>query len=316
MPQSTAASVGHCIGRFVVDLPDSFRPEIALSEGPGDLTLYFGRDEHFRKVEVNAARQAVDPAAFVTAVDSRAAAIAAIAAKTNYVSDRSMLVERRNLAADRVLLRAFANADLDDAYVLELHALVGETHVALRADEEDTSTEARLLETLSRIAPRKLSSDAGRGFCLPGISVETDHDFEEARVVYRDSRLRHGDVRISFNVNTFEPPADEASLIQRGEQNLVGLGARPVTLKKGSVTLAGEPGEEWLGRFDEEGVRQHGFFAETQGRSPTRERPRLHVEMTTGGQKLDGDYIKSSLDDTQAIVLWDDTLGSLRSRQK
>ncbi|NZA28496.1 hypothetical protein H0E84_19155 [Luteimonas sp. SJ-92] len=305
----------HCVGRFLVDLPESFRPSHSMGGGAGEAIFYFGRDADFHTMTVTSFAQRVTSVQFDAVVAARSEELAR---GTNYESNTSMLSSQEAWSPTETLLSHYASVDVADAQVRELHVLVEDAHVAITTTAYDAAqlqdAEARLRDMLERVRRVGDPASAGRGLCLGAVVVDADSDYEELQLGFRAEGRAHSDVRFQISLDTFRPPDDEPTLIARGEANLAGLGVKPKTLKKGECQLAGMEGEQWLGRFEEEGRPQHGFYAETNVRSPSPRQPKLMVEMFTGGEDASGGPAASSLGDEEAIALWETIVASLRER--
>src|SRR5690606_31100180 len=174
---------------------------------------------------------------------------------------------------------------------------------------------ARLVSMLSSIrgSGENEVTDDPKGFCVGGAIFDPGSDYEEAGITYA-GRLDGVPVKLQVDINTFEQASDEPGLIERGEKNLEGFGVRPKKMRSGSQQLAGDPGEEWLGAFVEDGRRLHGFYAETSVRKPTREAPKLLLSFLTGDE--DRGPAAGGVDDDSAIALWDKILASLRKQHE
>lgn len=304
----------HCVGRFLVDLPDNFKQRYLPAADANDVTLYFGKDENFKTVDVAVISDKANPATFAAAIKQRAAALSA---KTNYESNSSMLVAEEPWSQGQVLLRYYASPDVADSYAHELHALVGTAHVILRTksfNDMGEQAEDRLKALVAQVRAVPEPSQAGPGFCLGPVVIAAESDFEEAGLRFNGADHDGGPIGFEIATNTFVQPADEPSLIARGEANLRGLGADPTLLKKGKVQLAGAAGEQWLGRFDEDGSRQHGFYAETDAKAVSRQHPKVSLKLFTGQQSGSGQALGSKLDDEAAVQLWDSIVVSMRQR--
>ncbi|RPE74671.1 T6SS immunity protein Tli4 family protein [Vulcaniibacterium tengchongense] len=302
----------HCVGRFLIELPLEFRQRHSAVDSAADATFYFGHDADFKTIDVSVVGEGLDTAAFDSRVKQRAETLSV---QTNYEKNASMLVAEQVWAPGQILLRYYATPDIADSFVHELHLLVDGAHVVARTKSFDAPVapaESRLRALVPHVS--RVSDPArANGFCLGPVAVSVDSDYEEA-----DLRFGAGaegqPLMLAIEFSTFGQANGEPSLIERGEANLAGLGVNPKALKKGALSLAGLPAEQWLGRFDEGGARQHGFYAETTGKSQSKSEPKIHLELFTGGQLADGGYAASPLDDEQAMRLWDGIITTLRRR--
>ncbi|QWF19565.1 T6SS immunity protein Tli4 family protein [Lysobacter capsici] len=304
----------HCAGRFLINLPETFKQRHLPVADASDVTFYFGKDENFKTVDVAVISDKASSATFAGMVRQRATALSV---KTNYESNSSMLVAEQPWSQGQILLRYYASPDITDSHVHELHVLIGTAHLILRTKSfGDTfeQAEERLKTLVAQVRTVSEPSRAGPGFCLGPVVIAAESDFEESEINFDGSDEGGGPIRFEIATSTFLQPADEPSLIARGEANLKGLGAEPTTLKKGKVQLAGGAGEQWLGRFDEDGSRQHGFYAETDGKAVSKLHPKVSVKLFTGGQSGNAEKLGSKLDDEAAIQLWDSIIVSMKPR--
>lgn len=315
VPHLTREMKTYCVGRYLIELPASFRRVHLAAGGAGDATFYFGHGADFRTVDVTVLAHPVSPESFKSAVAQRAGELAA---GINYETNGTMLLGNQTLEPGQVELIYHASAEIADAQVHELHLLVDDAYVAINTTAFDAAqvqtAQRRLRDMVGRIRGAADPASAGRGVCLGPVSVDAGSDYEEMQLGFRAVDHAYADIRLQISINTFLQADDEPSLIARGESNLAGLGVSWKTLRKGRRPLAGMDGEQWLGRFEEAGKHQHGFYAETNTRTPSARHPKLMLELLTGGENDYGGPMGSSLDDEQAAALWDLLLDSLRVR--
>lgn len=297
-----------CLGPYLVDVPASFGRVAQELDAGGDATFYFGQDENLTKLDVTV-REAVGEEQYAAAVDQRAAVLAA---QEHFTASVPMLVGRERVFPHVEMLQSYASIDTTMALRLELHTLLGRSHVVLAqtAFSEDTidDVRARLLSFGESLAPGNRHTAPG-GFCIGDVRLGLRGDDEEAGLSYA-GQLGGVPVVLRFDINTFGQPPEEPSLVRRGEANLEGLGVKPHRLRAGRVLVAGEAGEEWLGAFMEDGRRLHGFYAENTVQRPVPAAPRLLVSLTSGREDDAGE--SPQMDDATAIALWDRILGSIR----
>lgn len=293
-----------CVGLYAVDVPAGWTRQSREIESGGDVTFYFGRDEHFVKVD-----------AVVLDMKDRGGFDAAILQRAEHLRDRehfasggSMLVSREKIGEGIELLQSYASVDTTDAVRMEVHGALQTSRVVLSQTSYELQTRdavrARLLAALSEV--RETATDPAPGrFCVGNVAFGFASDYQEAEVTYA-GRVRDASASLRMDMNTFAEAADEPSLIARGEANLAGLGVRPEKLRDGPRRLGGDDGEEWLGAFVEDGRRIQAFYAETTTKAPTSAHPKLLVNISIGES--------GALDDGAAIALWDQVLSTLRKR--
>ena len=300
-----------CVGRYVLEIPTHLKRQQKNIDSRGDATFYFGRDENFTKVDATVL-DARDKEAFQSVVLAREFELRQ---KKNFSTDGPMLVSRENVRPEVDVISSYASADSTEAVRLEVHALLGSSHVVLGETAYSTDAAATIQSRLvSMLLALRDSKDATRGepgLCVGNIVFDLGNDYEEVEIAYAGG-IDGTPVKLQLDINTFEQAEDEPALIERGEANLEGLGARPEKLRAGSRMLAGDAGDEWLGAFVENGQRMHGFYAETRTRKPTRESPKFQISLSTGDE--DASDRTGGMDDGIAIALWDQILASSRKR--
>jgi hypothetical protein len=154
---------------------------------------------------------------------------------------------------------------------------------------------------------------AQAGFCFEhALLVEPlAADISEFTAIFVGLK-EHPDLSIAFS--TFSSAAEFESLLQRAAKNSTKkeFRSRIHTLREGSRTLAGVPGEELLEQVDEfNGTKLHSFMWESLNRKDDPNRPLLVFELDTGHGKQ-GRRVNSSLSDIEAQALWDKMSSSLR----
>ena len=301
-----------CIGRYVMELPVRWKRQQAGVDSGGDATFYFGHDENFTKIDASV-EDGVAEKDFESAVNARESLLRE---KENFSIDASMFLSREEIGPKVALLSSYASVDSTDAIRLEVHAMVGQSHVVLGETAYSPAArpgvQTRLISMLSTAhGLDDRASEEGGGFCVGGVVFEPESDYEESGIAYAGT-FAGVPVKLQVDINSFDQPSNEPGLIERGERNLDGLGVRPKKLRAGPRQLAGLGGEEWLGAFDENGQRLHGFYAETSARKPARESPSLMLSLLTGDEE--GGPEAKSIDDDSAIALWDQVLASIRKR--
>ncbi|MDR7192630.1 T6SS immunity protein Tli4 family protein [Luteimonas terrae] len=301
---------GVCLGRYTLKVPVGLRRQQNSLDSTGDATFYFGHDEDFNKIDV-IVQDVESTEDFESSVSRREIQLKQ---KINFSNDGPMLLARVSTAPGVEVIQSYASPDSLDAVRMEVHTLVGGSHVVLgeTSYSPDTreSIQSRLLSMLSSTRSLGEDADAAPGFCVGSVVFDFGNDYEEAGIAY-SGRIGNVAVTLQVDINTFHQDADEPALIRRGEANLEGIGVRPEKLRAGGRALAGDAGEEWLGAFVNHGLRLHGFYAETATRKPTLESPKVLVSLSTGSED---DEVSATMDDASAIALWEEVLGSLKKR--
>lgn len=298
-----------CLGPYLVEVPAALGRDARQLDAGGDATFYFGQDENLTKLDVTV-RDVAGEEAYVAAVDQRAATLAA---QEHFTASVPMLVDRQSANRHLQMLQSYASIDTTMALRIELHALRGRSHVVLAetAFSEDAidAVKARLLAFQGSLEAQDDAGTATGGYCIGDIRVGLRGDDEEGEFVY-SGQVKGVPVTLRFDINTFGQPPEEPSLIRRGEANLEGLGVKPRRLRAGRVLVAGDPGEEWLGTFVEDGRRLHGFYAENTVQRAVPTAPRVLVRLTTGREEDPGGA--PQMDDATAVALWDRIVPTIR----
>ena len=318
-----------CFGEHDFELPVSF----GLMKPGSSATFYYGHDADFKTVEFQVVGEKIDTVEFSAAIEHRAAQIAS---RTNEKSNGPMLVARKKMDNGAVLLRYFRRRLSSTAHVHEVHRLVHGTHILLHAKSYEGKTdavEARLERLAAAVSP--MADDKGTpGFCFGPVVIDSDSDYQMATIHYRDETIGHRDVALEIGVNTLPRSDEEPRLISRLGGNFLGLGFSPRVLKKAQTQLAGMPAEQWLGRHSEEKRVEHLFVIDSYPEVPTPETPGLQIALRTGGVPRspvasglrpyidsandveEEEPVTSSLNDQEAIALWETITASVRPRSK
>lgn len=351
----TSHMTTHGLGRYLIDLPPAWR------FGYGDVTLYYGLGMDFKTVEVEIVAQGVTPAQFQAAVKWRAQSIQSI---TNDKAHSSMLagswpvdVRIDDGAGGRgrsgVLLRYYDDTTLDNYHEHELHLLLGDTYVLLKADSFK-GVIAPVEDRLKTLARQIFLVDDPRytraGFILGPIVIAGPQDHEQATVKFYDPQRL--DVTLEINSSAVTPD-ESPHLLQRIDGDVNASDTPIQVLRRGQHDFAGMKGEEILGAFTEQDKRRELLFAaQTYRIDPGLIRPSFEVRLTTGGDVYwDGDKehkarqaasdylmspyslpnfivtgrdpskqpdpvppVSSSLTDHEATMVWDAILPTIRLR--
>ncbi|MDH5823751.1 T6SS immunity protein Tli4 family protein [Luteimonas sp. RD2P54] len=324
---SGAASMrSHCVGRLLVDLPESFDSRYF----EGEATLYYGRTADFETVDVRIASAEVDAVSFVAAVEQRASEIQA---ESNEKTKGSMLVARHDFSEHSILLRYHRSDISDRSHIHEVHLWVGGAHLVLTAESfkgDMDLVEQRLAEIARRTATSSEMERTRPGFCLGPVIVHADNDDEMASFRYRDSRQSHADLALEIEISSFARDENDSRLIRRVERSLRGFGFRPKVVRKGAIELAGVTAEEWLGSHKENGGLKHMFSAESYPETPSSSNPGIQLSLRSGEPVSDtasglSPYRKptptprsanhetaASVEEAQAVAIWDAITASVR----
>lgn len=319
-----------CVGRFLIDLPDTF----VWAETPY-ATLYYGLDADHKTVDVQIIDSESGSEKFKARVQKR---VNAISAEVNSESEESMLIEVRSLDRSRMLIRYYRTYGTTRSHTNEVHMLSGRVHVLLKADsfpEDTTPVEAKLVRLSEQVTVFGGPNDARPGFCLGPVLINSNHDHEVISTFARDKRRR--DVMFEVYMSAITPDEEEG-LIDRIEREKVAFSTSPKFLRKGRTTLGGMEAEEALMRFEENGITTHSFAIWSRRPDPSFNRPMITLNLTTGGDvptdlqppdplrygvDVRDDVstgpvktITASLQDEEAILLWDSVARSVKLRTR
>ncbi len=317
MAQFSHSMKTRCVGRYLVDLPESFH---WLNP---DLTLYFGRDENFNKLEVLVPINNATEVSFEKAVGVEAAKLKA--EKLFDQPTKSLLVAevRVQHLPHAVMLRYYSdNSGIGIDH--QLHLLIGHTHVVIKGssnegvgevlksvkvskDELSPAVEARMLKLASEIRPVADPEKAGPGFCLGAVVVNSNNDYENADMPFKMSG--HPDVLLDVWMDN-QANADQ-TLLQRTQMfNSV---PEVTVIRSGDLMLGGIPAQEKLVKVVENRVEYH-FAVESRPKEPSLAHESVNMSLTTGKQLPDARYVDSTLTQDEAVYLWDAILKTLRPR--
>lgn len=317
-----------CVGRYLIDLPESF----VWGEFP-EVVFYYGLDADFKEVSV----QIVDAHSSPDKFNSRVAVrINAIAGSKNLDANGSMLLEKRDLGAQRILVERYKSTEVKRARTYEVHVLLGSNHVLLKANSfpEDTrSARDVVVKLASQIRAIEGSLDRqGSGFCLGPVLIDADND-HEVLVNHHASDRKHPDVTFDIYMSAVTPDEGER-LTDQIEREQVAFDVKPKILRKGQTMLGPMEADEVLMRFNDAGLVMHSFGAWSRRSAPSLTQPTINLSLSTGGeissspapdllkygedgQLPDGpspSTVSSSLTDDEAIGLWDAVVKSVRLR--
>ncbi|MQB15230.1 MULTISPECIES: T6SS immunity protein Tli4 family protein [Pseudomonas] len=325
------------LGRGLVDLPASWT-------GGGDVKLYYGLGADHASVEVRVLGEGVSQQRFSAALQERASRIAAV--KNYEMDDVSMLVSAKAQTPQSVMLQYYRRPTPRQTFVHELHLLVDDVYVMLRADSFKGNTapvEDRLLK-LSKEIFKVTPETAGAGFALGPVVIRSHHDQEIASF---DFSPPASDVSLSIYINALSPDDEERLHVRTPKDGQIFLAGDYENLRARNITLAGMQAEESLIGFSDDTHRQILFVSENYRDNPSLARPGMSIRLSAGGMKGEpvdpnepGDLVRwtlpqfankgyelplwqqpaspepvnPSLTDYEAMAVWDAILKSVRIR--
>jgi Tle cognate immunity protein 4 C-terminal domain len=302
----------HCVGRFLIDLPSALE-----KTSGGDVELIYGLDRNFRKVQVIEPVVGGSSSSFNGLIAGR---VAELLKQTHFSSSSgNMLALRSTVRENVVLIRAYANADMTDAFKSELFAAVQAATAVVStkvySNDKPEDREASLLKVLEGTSYMATPDRAGKGTCLGSLLIDAKQDGEVFKLTFRSKTLK--DVVVAVSMNSLVEKSD-GGLLQRWDSKagmLSKLNFSSSTLRRGKVTIAGRPGEELLSKGKEQGHVVRGFTAEVlRPKAATFGEPSFSIDMNMGGQVDSADYVDATWSDKEALAIWDAILKSIRPR--
>ncbi|MCJ7957872.1 MAG: T6SS immunity protein Tli4 family protein [Pseudomonas sp.] len=264
------------LGRGLIDLPANWT-------GGGDVKLYYGLGADHSSVEVRVLGEGVTQERFDAALDERARRIAAV--KNYKQSDVSMLVSAKRASPQEKLLQYYKQATRRQTFVHELHLLVDDAYVMLRAESYDgdtTPVENRLLKLSKEIFKVTAPQNAGAGFALGPIVIRSHHDQEIASFYFRPPA---SDVALNVYINALSADDEERLHIRTKKDTQIFLAGDYENLRAGKITLADMQAEESLIGFSDDTHRQILFVSENYRDNPSLSRPAMSFRLSAGGRK-------------------------------
>ncbi|CAJ0557400.1 unnamed protein product, partial [Mesorhabditis spiculigera] len=326
------------LGRGLIDLPESWENNGA------DVKLYYGLTADHSTVVVRVLGEAVSQKRFDDALEERESRIAAI--KNDEQNDAPMLVSTQSLTPQHKLLQYYKRKTRRQSFTHELHLLIDDVYVMLRADSyngETAPVENRLKNLATQIFKVE-PLNAGSGFAMGPIVIRSDHDQEIASFSFGPPA---SDVRLEIYINALSPGETE-SLQARGKEGArIFLAGDYENLRGGFITLADMRAEESLIAFSDDTHRQILFASEVFRDNPSLSRPFLTFRLSAGGMKNEAidpdepedlvrwtlpsfarkgydlplwqqpeepDPVNPSLTDYEAMAVWDAILKTVRIR--
>lgn len=326
------------LGRGLINLPPDWRYRTG-----SDVKLYYGLGADHATVEVQVLGEGVTQQRFEAALDERGARIQAI---TNRKTGKSMLLAIEKLKSNQVLLQYQRRKSGNSAQIYEIHLLVEDVYVLLKADAfngVNAPVESRLKKLAMQIF-KVTPENAGPGFALGPIVIRSDHDQEIATFYFGPPA---SDLRMEIYVNALSPGETQRLLARTKEGTEIFLANDYDKLRAGSTTLAGMQAEEFLIGFHDETHRQLLFLAENYRDTRSFGSPFMNLSMTAGGHKSTAlspdkpvdlvrwtlpnfvpkphqlplwqqppapEPINPSLTDYEAMAVWDAIISSVRMR--
>lgn len=329
------------VGRQLIELPaDWGPPSRAFAK------LYYGGGADHTSVEIDILGQDITLAQFDEALSERARRIGAV---NSSETGKSVLLGAEELARGKWLFQFHRSLGSTGSQTYEVHLLVNGTHVKLAANSYEGSNaqvESRLLELAAQVIGVKQADAAGQGLSLGPVIIRGTHDHEMGIVSFM---ARGSNVKLEIY---FSDSARNESprLIERMVRDFKAFRVwAPNVVRKGHTTLAGNPAEEYLMRYETKDHRGFLFVAENYRDSRSLASPSVNFRLTAGGvprlhanpeitpdkllnwllpnfvprgdpplwqRKRPRPPVDSTLSKDQTLAIWDHAMRSLRPRYR
>lgn len=292
----------HCLGRHVVDMPDSFVASSITSglfkmagHGPQDPAF----DVVIRATEVTQPQFSLELAKRRTEL-------------TNASNETTNVLRLDKAVGDDANI--FRVQVIDDAYVSEINLLRGSSLVRVRLESYENQyllAEENLIKFAAGIQTAPVEKPSG--FCLGPVVVTGDFKTENGSFLFRNGAGADFDI----DIDTYARDTSD-TLLQRmsGPSSLLSIfDVRHSVLRSGERKAAGMRAQEWLGWAkvtEEQDVKTLKFTLETMRPKPAKAAPRITVTFDTAQPLENGTPTKTLFSDEEAIQLWDSVISSIR----
>ncbi|WP_406671687.1 T6SS immunity protein Tli4 family protein [Raoultella terrigena] len=315
-----------CIGRYVIDVPESFNNQLH--------DMIFIDDF---KIE----SKPLYPPAFKQRVQLREQALRDAINKPENESVNSPFIKEKIVLPDgkSVIFDRNISGEDDLGRVLEAHVYVNMTAFVITAEILDLSnpkymerkktyikagfTEAQMNEKpaklaalqslISRLSGRKDEDiPSAKGVCIPNGFVRDDGGMHMEKVTFS---YENDDFILGVYTNN-KYPGSEDTLFNRSEQiNEALKTSNQYTLKKAALSPNGIPAESWLfgstqtirntATGKDEQNKFYDFYFKANERDATADKPKFSMGLTS-------EYKKTRYSEAQMIEVWDRLVNSLR----
>jgi Tle cognate immunity protein 4 C-terminal domain/Tle cognate immunity protein 4 N-terminal domain len=302
MNQDTSLRKTHCLGRYLIDLPQDAVIESSFKYANGYVET----------------RRNVSKSAFDQIVDKREKELRA----SKHDKFGNLFVAQTELSKNKVLIQSWAGAASSRTHVNEAFIYLEDRRVLyLQKDESSASAQADSVRLAKRIAEQYQyrendSIPTAPGFCINyGLLASNVLNREEFGAAIRLKRYPSVDIDLGSRI-TGTP--DGEGLLSRADREITAMGqamAGVKALRKGSRNIDNVKGEELLLTAQKDGVKVYEFNWQSRGAVNSLEFPSMSFRLTTGQQTKDGSLINAPFKtDDEALQLWDSILQSLRLR--
>lgn len=294
--------VTHCIGRYLVDLPETAR-------------YTGGRFNHaYTDIEIEEKEQE----GFVEEVDLAEKKMVGL----THDGNSPLLVKSLRPADDSRILAYWKHETSIQAIVDGYRWLNGKRYLFRRTVSGPKIEEgiALMADLISQVRPRDAQVPTAGGFCIPGAIIpDNGRTYPESANLYFEFKdKRDITLDISTTVNKGDPPE---SLISRkpGVMSVLGVlgatlgGVR--TIKAGDRKIGNMAGQQWLLTApNDRGHRAHLFTWEAPGARRDKLHPQIRFDLESAKYGQGVEVGPASLGDKEMLKLWDSILATLRLR--
>ena len=302
-----------CFGRHLIDLPQ----ELPID---GEVDLIYGLDRNFKIIKAAVLPTEGPHRTLQSIVDSKVSELT-----STYDADtpnKNMLAETRRIDKDLTLIVGHKEPTMMGYYQVFVIARIGGAVGMFTGDVfnrdrlNDIETNVLNVAKHTRYMP---DAQQSKGTCVGPFIIDAGQDGE--RFAWGTRSTEHTDLTLEITVNSLLAETDGGLLkrVQSKAGMLTALGSTGSTVRSGKVTIAGRVAEELVNEEQTEGKTMRLFVAETLLNSPsTKAEPRIHIEMSLGGQVQTGSnqstLVDPSIARSESLALWDAIVKSIRLR--
>ncbi|MGO4401925.1 hypothetical protein [Achromobacter sp. PAB15] len=258
-------------GRHLIDLPSDW----VFNTG-STVTLYYGLDSDFNTVDVRVLGIEVTPQRFAEALKDRALQIQQV----DHDAGGSMLLANIALSKTQVLLRFFRTPEQKNYHTHELHLLVDDVYVLIKAHSYKNvmaPVEARMKSLAETITTVSDPSQAGPGFGLGPIIIRDWHDQEFGIVKFYPPA---SNIALEVWISALQPQED-LNMAEQEKRFLHRL--HYAVLRSKPLTLAGMRSEQRGISYRNGDHHAFLFIAQSYRDTPSFVQPSIHLRLRGGG---------------------------------
>ncbi|QJE02013.1 hypothetical protein HH212_19965 [Massilia forsythiae] len=294
----------HRIGRLMLDLPEEF----VIDEGASTIIVPKQENPLQSKMRIEVISGHTNVQEFMAAVAERKSKLSKSGTEVENALKMSSVQPGHSIL--------FRIMKVDDVYISELDCLAGEAYIRITANSyhgKFEQAEKSLLHFVSKIV--QVDDATGDDFCIGPVCIKGANETESAEFVFRSTS--RPDLRVDISVDTYKRDSDDALLTRMAsEDSLVKVfDLKHRVLRKGEIMISDMHMQEWLGaakmgKRDDE--LEYGFSLETVSSHPDTVKPFIHIEFVSGQYDKGGKKQPNSLNDAQALQMWDKITRSIQ----